>query len=124
MPTMITDECVNCGACLSICPNDGISRGEYKVELDATLCTECVGSSSSEQCAVVCPIDDVCIPDPEHVETEAALFERAKKLHPYANLTLSPKTSHFRAVKTSKWWKRLVPSVMNSRQDAPGSEEA
>ena len=37
MPTMITDECVNCGACLSICPNDGISRGEYKVELDALL---------------------------------------------------------------------------------------
>jgi Fe-S-cluster-containing dehydrogenase component len=124
MPTMITDACVNCGACLSICPNDGISRGEYKVELDAALCTECVGAASTEQCATVCPIDDVCIPDPDNVATEAALFERAKKIHLGSNLTLSPKTSHFRAKKTSKWWERLLPSARNSRQDAPEPEEA
>ena len=126
MPTMITDACINCGACLLSCPNDGISRGVHKVVLDASLCTECVGFFSSEQCAVVCPISDVCVPDPDNRETEEALFERAKRIHTRSPTppTLSHKTSHFRAANAPRWWERLVPSLNNSLRDVPELEDA
>jgi len=126
MPTLITDACINCGACLQSCPNGGISRGQYKVVLDAALCTECVGFYSSEQCAAVCPIDNVCVPDSDNVETEEVLFERAKKIHARSPtpLTLSPRTSHFRAAEAPRWWERLVPSFKNPLRDVPGIEDA
>jgi ferredoxin len=125
MPTMITDECINCGACLFSCPNDGIRRGEDRVVLDSSLCTECVGFYSAEQCVAVCPIDNACIPDPDLVETEAALFERARKIHARSPSppTLSPKTSHFRAADAPKWWERLVPSFNNLRRDVSEIED-
>jgi hypothetical protein len=44
-------------------------------------CTECVGFYDQEACAAVCPVD-CCIPDPGRPESEAALLERAKVLHP------------------------------------------
>ena len=126
MPTMITDACVNCGACLLSCPNDGIGKGQHKVVLDATLCTECVGFFSSERCAAVCPIDGACIPDPSNVETEAALFARAKRIHARSPTppTLSPKTSHFRAADAPKWWTRWVPSLTTSPRGVPEVEDA
>jgi hypothetical protein len=48
-------------------------------------------------CAAACP-PDVCIPDPGRVETEEALFDRAKQLHPAKAeaLVLDESTSHFR----------------------------
>jgi ferredoxin len=81
MATMITEECINCGACEPECPNEAISEGEDIYVIDPSRCTECVGHFDEEQCAAVCPVDS-CIPDPNNVETELSLFERAKKLHP------------------------------------------
>ncbi len=43
MSTLITDECINCGVCEPECPNGAISEGEDFYEIDAELCTECVG---------------------------------------------------------------------------------
>lgn len=97
MANMITELCFNCGACERICPGDGISRGEEHFVIDPGRCTECVGFYHTQQCARVCPID-CCVVDPNNVETEAALFERAQKLHPDGHLLeLGPETSHFRA---------------------------
>ena len=96
MATVITEECINCGACEPECPNTAIYEGGAEWELDGkthpTLnddlyyivpdkCTECVGFFDQEQCAAVCPVD-CCIPDPQHPETEDQLLERAKKFHP------------------------------------------
>ena len=66
--------------------------------IDPKLCTECVGFHEAEQCAEVCPVD-CCVPDPNNVEEEAALFTRAKEVHPEkaAELSLCPETSRFRA---------------------------
>ena len=126
MPTMITDECVNCGACLLSCPNDGISKGQHKVLLDATLCTECVGFFSSERCAAVCPIEGACVADPDNVETEEALFARAVRIHARAPKPpiLSPKTSHFLAADAPSWWQRWVPSLTNPRRAVAEVEDA
>ena len=94
MATMITEECINCGVCEPECPNEAISEGEETFVIDPQLCTECVGFHETEQCAAVCPVD-CCVPDPNNVEGEAALFERAKLVHPdkAAELTLSAETA-------------------------------
>lgn len=81
MATHITTECINCGACEPECPNEAISEGEDIYVIDPMKCTECVGHFDEEQCAAVCPVD-CCVPDPNNVETEAALIVRAKALHP------------------------------------------
>jgi ferredoxin len=59
-------------------------------------CTECVGHFDQEQCAAVCPVD-CCVPDPDNVESEEVLFERAKTLHPDREFAeLGETTSRFR----------------------------
>lgn len=97
MSTMITEECINCGVCEPECPNDAISEGEETFIINPQLCTECVGFHEREQCAEVCPVD-CCVPDPNNVEQEPLLFDRAKAIHPdqAAQIELSPETSRFR----------------------------
>jgi ferredoxin len=97
MATMITDECINCGACEPECPNTAIYQGGVEWEapdgskhpalvneffyIVPEKCTECVGFFDHEACAAVCPVD-CCIPNPEIPESEAVLLERARALHP------------------------------------------
>ncbi len=111
MATMITEECINCGACEPECPNTAIYAGGVQFEYGGTMydplsndfyyivpekCTECVGHFDQEQCAAVCPVD-CCVPDPNRVESEADLFERARILHPDREFQeLSAATSRFR----------------------------
>ena len=80
MSTMITQECINCGACEPECPNQAISQGEDIFVIDPKLCTECVGFHDEEACAAVCPVD-CCVPNPEIVESEADLYARARAIH-------------------------------------------
>ncbi len=81
MATMITNDCINCGACEPECPNNAISQGDPVFVIDPKLCTECVGFHDYEACAAVCPVD-VCVTDPNNIESEEALLARAKALHP------------------------------------------
>jgi hypothetical protein len=80
MATMITNECINCGACEPECPNNAISQGDPVFVIDPILCTECVGFHDYEACAAVCPVD-CCVTDPNNIETEEALIARARVLH-------------------------------------------
>lgn len=96
MATLITSDCINCGACEPECPNTAIYQGGVEWELGDTTspaisedifyivpqkCTECVGFYEQEACAAVCPVD-CCVPDPDIPETEDVLIARAKDLHP------------------------------------------
>ena len=97
MATMITAECINCGACEPECPNTAIYQGgvEWAAPDGAThgalsndifyivpeKCTECVGFFDHEACAAVCPVD-CCVPNPQIPETEGVLLARARVLHP------------------------------------------
>jgi ferredoxin len=109
MAIMITDECINCGACEPECPNNAIyeagaewawadgnsSSGEIDgVDVNkrnapvsdetyyivTSKCTECVGFHEEPQCAAVCPVD-CCVPDPDHVESQEVLLEKKSKMH-------------------------------------------
>jgi 4Fe-4S binding domain len=84
MATMITNECINCGACEPECPNNAISQGDPVYVIDPILCTECVGFHDYEACAAVCPVD-CCVTDPNNVETEEVLIARARSLHQDVN---------------------------------------
>ena len=105
MAILITEECINCGACEPECPNTAIYEGGAQWELagknygadDAPpsgaagffsndffyivpdKCTECVGFHDEPQCAAVYPVD-CCIPDPKHVEDKDTLLARKEYL--------------------------------------------
>src|SRR5215813_10569804 len=97
MATMITSECINCGACEPECPNTAIYQGGVQWQApDGAMhpalsndifyivpekCTECVGFYDHEACAAVCPVD-CCVPNPDIPEAESVLLERARALHP------------------------------------------
>ncbi len=94
MAYKITSDCNSCGACEPECPNSAISMGSDIYEIKMEACTECVGFHNEPQCAAVCPVD-TCVTDPAHVETEAALIAKAKKLHPGKDFSGNVK-SHFK----------------------------
>ena len=79
MAIMITDECINCGACEPECPNQAITAGDEIYVIDPEKCTECVGHHDSSQCAAVCPVD-CCVPDPDHKESREELMAKFHKL--------------------------------------------
>ena len=97
MATMITSECINCGACEPECPNTAIYQGGVEWQApDGAMhpalsndifyivpekCTECVGFHDQEACAAVCPVD-CCVPNPDIPETHEVLLDRARVLHP------------------------------------------
>src|SRR5271167_2873681 len=96
MATVITSDCINCGACEPECPNTAIYAGGVAWDLNGqsspaiaqdiyyivpSKCTECVGFHDHEACAAVCPVD-CCIPDPANLESEGVLLQRARELHP------------------------------------------
>ena len=80
MATMITDDCINCGACEPECPNQAIREGDESFVINPNLCTECVGFYGAEMCQEVCPVS-CCIPNPSIREDEFTLYDRAVKLH-------------------------------------------
>ncbi len=101
MAIMITEECINCGACEPECPNTAIYEGGVEWELAGKTygaddappsgateffsdeffyivpdkCTECKGFHDEPQCAAVCPVD-CCPSDPKHEESEEVLLKR------------------------------------------------
>lgn len=95
MATMISEECINCGACEPECPNEAISEGDDIYVIDPSRCTECVGHHDEEQCAAVCPVD-CCVPDPNNPEAEQTLLQRAMKLHPDKSFNQEDFPSRFR----------------------------
>ena len=95
MATIITEECINCGACEPECPNTAIYQGGVEWDFEGAKhaaisdaifyivpekCTECVGFYDHEACAAVCPVD-CCLPDPDRVESDDLLLGRKARLH-------------------------------------------
>jgi len=105
MAIMVTDECINCGACEPECPNDAIYEGGIEWDFEGKnygadeaspsgaqgfysedffyvvpdKCTECQGFYDEPQCIEVCPVD-CCIPDPNHQEDKETLLAKKESL--------------------------------------------
>lgn len=47
------DDCINCGACESECPEGAISEIDGIMVIDASMCTDCAS------CVDVCPSDAI-----------------------------------------------------------------
>src|SRR6185312_2073897 len=109
MATIITSDCINCGACEPECPNTAIYAGGVPWDMNGasnpaiaqdifyivpSKCTECVGFYDHEACAAVCPVD-CCVPDPKIPETEDVLIARAKTLHPETDFPATGFPSRF-----------------------------
>ena len=79
MSLLITDACINCDVCEPECPNNAIYEAAEYYEIDPRLCTECVGHFDTQQCVQVCPVACI-IKDPDHPESEQALYEKYRHL--------------------------------------------
>jgi formate hydrogenlyase subunit 6/NADH:ubiquinone oxidoreductase subunit I len=54
MPRKIdADECISCGSCSEVCPEDAISEGEDAYEIDPEKCIDC------GLCEDECPVDAI-----------------------------------------------------------------
>lgn len=62
MAYKITADCVLCGVCVTVCPNEAISEGDPVYVIDPNKCTECEGKFDKPQCEDVCP-SGACVPD-------------------------------------------------------------
>ena len=137
MATMITSDCINCGACEPECPNTAIYQGGVEWEhnglkhapLSADVfyivpqkCTECVGFHDHEACAAVCPVD-VCIPNPDIPETEGVLLQRARELHPGVNFP-DDAPSRFRAGTEPSAPAAAAPGAGSPAASAPAAPAA
>ena len=79
MALEIIETCVNCFACMPVCPNDAIYEAKPHFLINADNCTECVGDFADAQCASICPIEG------------AILDELGAELNPPGSLTgISP----------------------------------
>ncbi len=76
MALKINDHCVNCWACVDVCPTESISRTKTQRHfiIDPRTCTECAGAFDDPQCASICPI-------------EGAIVRRGVALNPPGSLT-------------------------------------
>jgi ferredoxin len=104
MAFKITEDCINCNACMAECPNEAIYEGGMEYRYSGQVygengspfgydnfwsashfyvvpekCTECKGFHDDPQCVAVCPID-CCVPDPDHAEDESVLLKRKDHL--------------------------------------------
>jgi len=84
MALMITDECIDCGACLPVCPNDAVNEGvatDMPVYwIDVERCTECVGAYEESQCQEVCPVECI-VGNPDYPESSDELLSKYHRLH-------------------------------------------
>ncbi len=53
MAYAISDKCIACGKCESVCPVEAISKGDKKYVIDAEKCVSC------GQCADECPSEAI-----------------------------------------------------------------
>lgn len=53
MAYKITEECINCGACIDECPTEAITEGEEISVIDSEKCTDCAA------CVEVCPVEAI-----------------------------------------------------------------
>ena len=65
MPYIVTDACIQCGACISGCESNAISEGDTQSYIDPSLCIEC-GTCKSN-----CPSEAIIYVEEKEAASEA-----------------------------------------------------
>lgn len=93
MAVTIESPCVNCFACMTVCPNGAISQSKPHFVVNPRKCTECVGDFETPQCAAICPVE------------EAILSADGSALNPLGTLTGIPadRTLQLRRRQGGEW---------------------
>ncbi len=79
MALKINEACINCDVCEPECPNQAIYPGEFIYEIDASLCTECVGHFDTPQCQIFCPVACIDV-DLDRPESKSELYAKYEKI--------------------------------------------
>ncbi|RMH69219.1 MAG: 4Fe-4S dicluster domain-containing protein [Gemmatimonadetes bacterium] len=53
MPRKITEDCLACGDCMEVCPEEAISEGDPYYIIDPDKCNDC------GECEEVCPTEAI-----------------------------------------------------------------
>lgn len=61
MALSIVDLCVNCWACVDVCPSEAIYQSSPHFKINPRKCTECEGDYAQPQCATICPIEEAIL---------------------------------------------------------------
>ncbi len=61
MSVSIVDRCVNCFACMMVCPNEAIYEAKPHFMVNPRKCTECEGDFDTPQCATICPVEEAIL---------------------------------------------------------------
>lgn len=61
MALSIVESCVNCWACVDVCPSEAIYASSTHFKINARKCTECDGDYADPQCASICPIEEAIL---------------------------------------------------------------
>lgn len=77
MTYTITNQCIRCDRCLTLCPTGAIQKVENQYWIDPWLCNNCVGFYRVAQCASVCPTNRGCIPDTTTGLNQPVLVDKA-----------------------------------------------
>ncbi len=57
MALSIVEACVNCFACMDVCPSNAIYQSSPHFKINPRKCTECEDDYADPQCASICPIE-------------------------------------------------------------------
>ncbi len=63
MTYVITDKCIGCHRCETICPTGAIAQTNHSYQINSELCNHCVGHYAVPQCWAACPTNDGCVSD-------------------------------------------------------------
>jgi ferredoxin len=105
MAYTITDRCIQCHQCESVCPVGAITKNEQqKYQIDAGRCNDCVGYHSVPQCWAACPTNVGCISNlatlPPSLSAKPANDYWEKWFVTYNNLVSELKTQQI-----SEYWR-------------------
>jgi ferredoxin len=70
MPYVVTDACIQCGACAAGCESNAITEGETQSHIDVNLCIEC------GTCERNCPSEAIIYVDEDQPEVQSAAVQK------------------------------------------------